>query len=442
MPPATAIAIPTARGLWLLMAITVIAALLVSLPNLRDPMLRYDDFPALLADPSGFWPKTLHEGRWLNYLWHLREVVTPAWLNFVVYQALWAGFAASIAFAATGAARHGPILALLILVAPPATLISLWFNTLMPGLALVTVYGLLGCVLRPRTHRLLMPIFVVASFMSYTTYPLLILAMALICSPEKSVRDLAGLLGVFVASFAAAVLIVYTINYQVHGIFGVPLAAWRAASPASDIAGMIQNIPLVTQSLSDLMIKASFSFAPAVWFHLAMLVGGTLVLARHVPKEALYLHAGLWMGMALVVVQILKMGAIVPARSFLFAWIIYAVIIVRAAQVLSVTPNLAARLVLNFVLLVVGSYLLQTFVQYTTYRGWQAETRALAPAVKAVEGPVEIAGDVMQYPSAQLAGVQDPTALVFRLHYLTGKTVTLCAPDASCSDTALHLDQN
>lgn len=69
----------------------------MSLPNLIDPMIRYDDYPALFAEGDLFWEKTLNEGRWVNYIWHLREIVTPAWLNFAIYQAFWALFAASLA---------------------------------------------------------------------------------------------------------------------------------------------------------------------------------------------------------------------------------------------------------------------------------------------------------------------------------------------------------
>ena len=110
--------------LWQTLAIAVLAVLTISLPNLADPMIRWDDYPAYFSDPSGFWAKTLHEGRWLNYLWHLREVVTPAWLNFTAYQLLWATFAACLAVTTTRNGWFAAVLALLILVAPPATLIS------------------------------------------------------------------------------------------------------------------------------------------------------------------------------------------------------------------------------------------------------------------------------------------------------------------------------
>jgi hypothetical protein len=421
---------------WLVIGCAVLAALAMALPNLADPMLRYDDFPALLADPAGFWAKTLHEGRWVNYLWHLRGAVTPVWLNFAAYQVLWAVFAASLAVSATRGEKSiwfAIVLALLILVTPSATLISLWFNTLLPGLGLVALYAALAHVVSRSTLRTLMPAFVILTFMAYTTYPILILAICLIRTTDHSLRDLFGVLYLFVVSFAVAVLTVYTINYMVHGNFGVPLADWREAAPAGDMAGMIGNLPLVAASFSDLMDKSSFGFAPAIWFHLAMLVGGTAVLISHAPREVLYLHAGLWMGLALVVVQILKLGVIVPPRTYIFVWVFYAVVIVRAAQCLSAHPGLPGRIARNFVLLIAASYLLQTFQQYRTYREWQADTRALARIVAANDGTVIFEGDVLNLPSARAAGVQNALALQFRMQQLTGKAVMLCQDAVECA---------
>ena len=128
--------------------ITLVAAFLLTGQNLLDPMIRHDDYPAFFADAPAFWNKTLHEGRWLNYIWHLRDVVTPAWLNFALYQSLWAGFVAALAVTTIGpdASRwFTVVLALLVLVCPSEMLISLWFNTLIPGLAVVTLFAVLAC---------------------------------------------------------------------------------------------------------------------------------------------------------------------------------------------------------------------------------------------------------------------------------------------------------
>ena len=423
-------------GVASLFGVTFLALLVASLPNLADPMIRFDDYPAFFADPSGFWAKTLHEGRWINYLWHLREVVTPAWVNFAVYQALWAAFAAAVAVLALG--RGGVhffavALALMIIVSPPSVLISLWFNTLIPGLAIVALYALLACRLSAFASRLLMPVFVILSFMAYTTYPLLILIVAVVRTRDRSVMDLIKLLALFTASFAGAVLTTYALNWQVHGIFGVPLADWREATPATDLAGYAANLPILWASLSDLLQKASYGFAPAGIFHLALLSGGLAVLARRAPVEALYLAAALVTGLSLVAVQVMKLGVTVPPRAFIFAWVIYAVIAVRAAQELSETPGLMGRLGRNAVLLIVLSYLLQMFQQYTTFRAWQAETRVIATAIAETADPIYVAGAPMQTRTAAEAGVQNDLGFVFRLQQITGRRVTLC--DVSrCAD--------
>jgi hypothetical protein len=415
---------------WPVFVAALLGVLAISLRNLADPIIRHDDFPAYFGDAATYWPKTLNEGRWLNYWWHLRGIVTPAWLNFALYQLFWAIFAAGIALCATGGrgtAFYPIVLALMVLVAPPATLIAPWFNTLIPGLGLVALYAVLGWYLRPGQHRALLPLFVPLTFMAYTTYPLLLLAVCLARPGSRSLPDLARLLALFIASFALAVLVTFTLNWQVHGIFGVPPADWREGTPASDLPGLLANLPLVAESLWLLLLRSSFQFEPAIIYHLALLTLATGVLLRHARMEALYLHAALWLGMALMVVQILKLGILSPPRAFAFAWVFYALIVVRAVMVLSRHWALGERLARNLVLLVVGSYLLQTFIDFSAYRPWQAETRQLAQQVaKAVPGPVILRGDVMQSPTAQAAYVQTDVALVQRMRQLAGKSVTIC----------------
>lgn len=433
--------LPVLAQVWL---ITLAALAAMSLPNLADPMIRYDDFPALLAEPSGFWAKTLHEGRWVNYLWHLREVVTPSWLNFALYQALWALFAACVAVLCAGRVLGAAaVIAILIVIAPPATLISLWFNTLIPGLALVVLYAWIGVAAPQRVTLWLMPVFVVVSFMAYTTYPLLILLVCLLArdTPHRF-RDLMVRVMLFGVSFAGAVLAVYTLNYVVHGVFGVPLAAWREAVPASDLAGVKANLPLLWDSLAQLGDKASFGFAPMIWFHLVLFTLSAAILLRYVRGEALYLLAGLAVGLALVTVQILKMGAVVPPRGFIFVWVVYAAVAGRAVQILAAQSGgeLALRMMRNAVFLVIGSYALQTFLQYGTYRAWQAETRAVAERLPHMDMPVLVSVDALDADSAQAAFVQDPRALSYRITQITGLPAAVCAAPECRADIAVTPD--
>lgn len=422
-------ALPIARVLM----IALVGVLVVSLPNLIDPMIRYDDYPALLALPSWFWGKTLGEGRWINYLWHLRSLVTPSWLNFAVYQVLWAVLAAALAVAATEQTEDrsedrwfAGLLALFIAVAPPATAIVLWFNTLIPGLAIVALYAVLGCKISQGWHRALLLPFTIVTFMTYATYPLILLAVCLFRTERRSLFDLAGLLALFVVSFAVAVMVAYAINWQIHGVFGIPLADWRDPNPASDLAGIIANLPMLKYTFWALLESMSFGLGPLAGIHFMILTLATAYLARLAPKEALYLHAGLWIGVALTAAQVLKLGVQVPPRSFAFAWILYAAIVVRATTLLSRDSALLGRIGRNISLLIVIGYMVVTFFFFTTFRAWQSETRELAQAVLQTNGNIIVTGNVMELSSASLAGIQSELALSFRIKQLTGHEIIIC----------------
>jgi hypothetical protein len=415
--------------LWLCLG----AIFAISLPNLIDPMIRYDDYPALFADGDLFWEKTLNEGRWVNYIWHLRKLVTPAWLNFAVYQALWALFAATLATVVVrekGLTFFKGTLALLILVSPSALLISLWFNTLLPGLGLVAIFGVLACRVTTRTLNLLLPVFVVATFMAYTTFPLLLLAISLFRQDKQSLRKLIGLLSLFTISFVAAILLTYTINWSVHGIFGVPLAEWREATPAHNLIEMRENLPKLWETFNAFIAKSSFDFYPAQIFHLALMVGATTVLLRYAPLEALYIYAGLITGLTLIVLQVLKLGVTIPARTLIFAWVFYAIAVVRAVEILSTKHAFSGRMACNAALLIVGSFLLQSYKQMNQYRDWQSETREISQQANGSLGPIFISGHPMLLASAKRAGIQSDIAFQFRMQQLAGHDVVICNADA------------
>lgn len=413
----------------------------MSLPNLIDPMIRYDDYPALFAKGDLFWEKTLNEGRWVNYIWHLREIVTPAWLNFAIYQVFWALFAASLATVVVrqkGLTFFKGTLALLILVSPSALLISLWFNTLLPGLGLIAIFGLLACPVSSRALNLLLPIFVVATFMAYTTYPLLLLAIILFRQESRSFPKLIGLLALFTISFIVAILITYTINWSVHGIFGVPLAEWREATPAHNLSQLRDNLPKLLETFNAFMTKSSFGFYPAQIFHITLLIGASLVLLRHEPLEALYIYAGLITGITLIVLQVLKLGVAIPARTLIFVWVFYAIAVVRAAEILSIKHAFAGRMACNAALLIVGSFLFQSYKQMNQYRDWQFETRQISQQIKGVEGTISVKGQPMLLASAVRGGIQSDVAFQFRMQQLVGSYIVLCAAtDTLCKDSAV-----
>lgn len=409
----------------------------VSLPNLRDPMIRHDDFPALLGHPELYWNKTLHEGRWLNYAWHLRAVITPAWLNFAFYQICWAVFATALAVAVTRRDRSvlsATLMAALILVGPPATLISLWFNTLMPGLGLVAVYGVLVCCASQRIARALLPLFTVLTFMAYTTYPLLLLALCLAATERRSWRDLTGLLLLFSASFVGAVLVTYALNWQVHGVFGVPLADWRDAEPAQGLSGLWANLHWVGTSLGQFVERISLNAPHLRLLQVLCLAGGALVMARRAPLELAYLAAGLITGLGLVALQAAKLGVFVPPRAMIFAWVFGAVIVMRGAQLLSQQARPMAHLGLiaaAFLIVAQGS---SAHHRYIAFQTWQGQSRAIGADLAALPGPVHVFGRALESTAGRSASLQSEAALQFRLEQLTGHRILLCdAPQYDCS---------
>lgn len=409
--------------------VILLSVMMMSGLNVADPMIRHDDYPALFADAPAFWNKTLHEGRWLNYIWHLRDAVTPAWLNFAVYQTSWALFVAALAVVFTGpkgANWFTVVLALLMMVSPSAMLISMWFNTLIPGLAIVALFAGLACRVSSRTLRLLLPGFVIVSFMAYTTYPLLLFAVCIAKTENRSLQDLVGLILLFCASFALAVLTVYAINWQVHGVFGVPVANWREPTAANGLGDIVSNLPKLWETFQIVFHRNGFGFAPLIGFIPVMLAAAFAVFYKYARLEGLYLIAGLSVGIALVVVQVLKLGVIVPPRAFIFAWVFAAMAMVRAVELLSQTESWAGRMGRNAILLIVGVYFIEIFMFYGQHNAWRADTKQLAQEISDTDGSVFIYGDSSQIASAKKSGIQSSKALPFRLQQLTGRRAVNC----------------
>jgi hypothetical protein len=412
-------------ALWICLA----ASILMWLPNLADPMIRHDDFPALFGDAHDFWSKTLHEGRWLSYLWHLRGVYLPHWVNFAVYAAAWAVFAAATATVVTrnrGETFYTVMLALMILVSTPMVSISLWYNTLVPGLALVALYALLACRLSGRATLALLPGFVVLTFMSYTTYPLLLLAVCLFRQERRSLSNLAAVLAVFGGSFAAAVLVTYSINWMVHGVFGVPLADWRQATPAEGLSGMMANLPKLTATFLVLARHSNYDIDPAGILYAVLFLVTLIALWRNDRKLALYIQAGLLTGVTLAAVQVLKLGIALPLRTFVFISVFFAITIVRGAQEMNKGGGLQGRIARAVVVTLVLAGLAIVHKQMRVYQPWQAESRELALTLQTMPDPIFVIGNPMLIASGHAAGLQREVAFGYRLRLVTGRMSTQC----------------
>lgn len=428
---------PALSPLLVTIGLTYAVLLIASGPQVLDPFVRHDDFPALLADPSGYYQKTLEEGRWLNYWWHLRGWISPAWLNFAVYQLFWATFAGAAAVNACGRKEqiwYVLALALMIALGTPAFLISSWFNTFLPGLGLVAIFAFLATFLGPVHMRLLLLAFVPATLMSYTTYPLLLLVVCLTTrDAPRSWRDLSGLMATFVIAFCLGVLLIYSLNYAEHGIFGIPMAAWRHATPARDLASAIANLNLLHDFFRKSIMAMNFNITPMAAVYVLVLVAGLAFLAGLEPWPALYIFTGLLAGIGLVCIMMIVDGVQVPVRAVGFVWIFYGILCVRIALACRdrgwLYAGIAARV---FLMVTIGLYLMGTAANNFKFTEWQVQTRKLAAQTGDGDGPIYVFGSYKALPGAHKASIQAPDGLQKRLAYLTGRKVHLCdqAPEA------------
>lgn len=415
-------------GLWSLIAMIFVGMLAAAAFQLPDPLLRHDDYPALLADPTLYYMKTLTEGRWLNHLWHLREWVTPAWVNYLVYQACWAiylGCLAHNAFGREAETWQRLMVGLIAGVSLPWVLISLWFNTLLPGLAVVALYGLLATRLSERSCRWLMPLFVPVSLMGYTTFPFLILALSLTrAGVTRSARDLAALLGLFIASFALGMLLIYSLNYTVHGVFGVPMADWRNPSPVVDLASAMANAQLAGQYLARLAYVGSFSNLMLMLAQAAVLVFAIWMVARQDKWRALYLLAGMVLGLALILLQVFKTGIDMPLRSGGFVWVYLAVFFGLLA--IALRDRGQARLGRNLLYTITACYMVFAGLTHYFNASWPRLSRAMAAELTASDGPVYVTGTYLSLDATVKSGLQKAHAMAFRLSLLTGRHIVMC----------------
>ncbi|MEK0165424.1 hypothetical protein VWX35_01590 [Phaeobacter sp. A36a-5a] len=412
-------------------AVAFFGLLIAAVFQLPDPLIRHDDYPALFGDAETYYVKTLMEGRWVNYLWHLRETLLPSWANYLIYNGFWAVVLGCLAHNALGAGaalwRKGAV-ALIAGLSAPALLISLWFNTLIPGMAILAIYALATTQLSDRACRWLLVPFVPLALTAYTTYPFFLLALCLTrADTQRSARDLASLLGLFILCFALAMASIYTLNYLFHGVFGIPMAEWRMPKPAHDLASLLANIGLIGDFLGSSASLVSFHFLPLTVFQVALFGWAVWLVGRSDPWRAIYPLAGICLGMGLIFVQTIKTGITLPPRVSGFVWLYYAVLLGLLSQELAARGGVWDRIGRNLLAFVALIYLAFNLLQHRDVTAWQADSRRMADQILPVEGPIYVTGTYLSLPSGKKAGLQHDLSVAFRLTQLTGRDVVICA---------------
>ncbi|MGI9394205.1 MAG: hypothetical protein ACR2OY_06125, partial [Boseongicola sp.] len=373
--------------------------------------------------------KTPSEGRWINYWWHLRPMETAAWINYALYVAGWAVFCAGVAIHAIDSRfLFSPVyLALLIAVAPQAMLISLWFNTLVPGVWILATYAVLTLFASPRQGVWLLLIFVPLSLMAYSTYPLLLLCICLLRMDNvRSVAGLIAILVVFAISFASGLMLINTLNYIEHGVFGIQISDWRNPSPAEDLAGIIQNLPRVWRFLGRTATTIGYGSVHIGYLNLAVLAACFTVLARNRIQETMYWASGILAGFGLLILHILLEGAGVPFRATLFFWLLFAVLAARASYALLSKSEFAASVGRICLLSLTFTSGFLCYRQYATLTEWQHGTHEIVSRITDEQSTVYVYGNFLAAAGGLEARIQHARGLRHRLAYLTSAEVILC----------------
>ncbi len=437
----------TLRDLVWLSKVCILALLVLNLPQVIDPFVRHDDFPGLLGFHEYAYGKALDEGRWLNYWWHLRPVFWPAPVNFFLYLCAWGIFSAATSLAVLDRSAetwHKVYFALFLASSVPAFLISNWFNTLLPGLWVVTLYALSVLFLPHRFALVLLVPAVSLSFMAYTTYPFTLLTLILLSQKApKSIHGLSVSLGMFFVSVTLALLLIFTLNSYYHGVFGIPVAEWREPTPVRSTADLMVNLEKVKIYLMD---GPKFFGGGSPYFGVIQLVSfvtAWIILLRYQSYLAFLVFVAVMGGLGPLLLNFLLSGVVVPSRALGWLWILVGFTYTSASIPLMQFGGLVARVVrvaLLCILLIQATLIVRsTYFEFPT---WQRVTRDIANSVPENTEVIYIYGNYMDLEGADGdVRIQSEKGLTWRLTYLTGANVFLCDENpSSCQGVSPPFD--
>ena len=409
--------------------------LVVNLPHLADPLVRWDDFPALLGDEAEFFEKTLSEGRWLNYWWIARPFLWPPWVNFLIYLAGWSVFASASAFAVLGPQGGLPRLALLsalIAVSPQAFLISAWFNTLVPGVWFLALFGILAASVPVRALPWLFLALAPVSMLFYSTYPFILIALcALRYDAPTGWRPLLMHLGALCVGLILGIALMNTLNYLQFGIFGVEMDESRLMARPDTLADAIAHAQEMVPLLLRWLFQATGFGMP--WLSALMVSAfavAAIFLARTRPGVAVTAIALIGAYLAIVTVHAMREGNLVPMRSLIAVWLVMAITLFAAAPQVSTARRWQVNIALALIVALYGGQILR---HAAMFQPWQAESRRLAAMIPTGTEQVYLWGDFKLVSGAKQADILHADGLSKRLELLTGAKVNTCGPVDECA---------
>ncbi len=437
----------SARMFGVLIVLSSVVILAARFPQFVDPFLRHDDYPSLLGDPFAAYGKTLSEGRWTNYWWTIRPFSWPSPVNYTVYMTAWITISASVPVIVLKPETnwwYRVVLALSVLIAPTALYLSGWFTTLVLGLWIVALHTLVVAFLSPRAALLSLLVLTPFAFMAYPTYPFFMLALNLLSyrAPKAPIQTTITL-GIFVATLATAMVLVYGMNYLEHGHFGVQIAEWRAPNPASTLSDFFQNLTSSKSFYLNSIRKLGGGQFEIGIAYIGTFVTGLFILLSREPCVAFKILIAGVMGVAAIVLQVGQNGIPVPLRAFDWLWMLFAVTLIYLAANVEEQGNIyvSGLRVLIMVALIL-SIKRDIYVYYKVTTAWQESTRNLAATITPTVKEVYVYGNYLGLKGGIETGIQRSHGLRMRLIYLTGANIIICQQmPTKCKDVDPPFDR-
>jgi hypothetical protein len=209
--------------------------------------VEHDDYDWLLppGEVQGYatpWQKIHEGGRWIDWVWFLfSRNLTPV-LSSVLFILL-----LSIAcWLAAGVMTKRPasaLTALTLFFSPMLASVSLWPTVLAPSVMLMTVGFALFSI--NGSFWFNVAALAVCCYFVIFAYPPVAMVFVIVFAAghvSASWKQLAIAALAVAASYALAVLTIFTINLLVHGYFGVVIEPWRRPRPLHSLADLRANI--------------------------------------------------------------------------------------------------------------------------------------------------------------------------------------------------------
>ncbi|MEO1601786.1 MAG: hypothetical protein AAFU49_15235 [Pseudomonadota bacterium] len=412
-------------------ALLVVAFRLLIPEQFADPFVRHDDYLALRPEPDLYYWKTLAKGRWVTWLWTLREWPSDPILLWWIAIAVWCLGAAAVGVGMFRSDRlpvRAALAAVAVALMPQAADISTWYAATLPAALTVTTMALVACLAGPRIIYGAMLALVPVAVMAHSSYPLLVLLVAALAGDWRTrPRAWVELPLVFCASLALGILLMLVLNGTVHGHFGIKAASWIEESTTSPSAGLAERLSFTAIWLvRSLALMANGQPALGLLLSALALLGLALALWR-APRRALPVMSAAIVAFGIGAAPALLEGISTPSRATGYLWLIIVGSFALALAVLEARARQAIFVAgLIITALGAGTFWHSLYGQFLP--PYQEMSRNLAARLtEASAGRPEtivIAGQIHGLPETE--PLQFSIGLSFRLQRLTGAEPVLC----------------